>query len=234
MGMPGKKGGWGCRERCTGMPGELVRGSRGPPQGPARQPRDPKKRISPSPRRGPALLKKWPTLYGKTHDTRTAPIANPVPEIHVSDPERLHHPRPPKWGRRVCVKARVISPLLLPALGGDPRPWEGRSSRRRCALRLPGTAPRRCQKVSGVLPPRGAVVTPLAAVWGPSRPTRDTRLLSSMLARSPFWGWWDEALGPPPAPKEICPPWYRSGAAATEVRGPFGPRHRWSLWTVGC
>ena len=29
LGMPGKKGGWGCRERCTGMPGELVRGPAG-------------------------------------------------------------------------------------------------------------------------------------------------------------------------------------------------------------
>jgi hypothetical protein len=23
-------------------------------------------------------------------------------------------------------------------------------------------------------------------------------------------------------------------AAVTEARGPIGPRHRWSLWIVGC
>ncbi len=50
-------------------------------------------------RRGPAELKKWPTLYGNVSRARCTPIVNRVPPSKNSAPERLHHLRPPKGGR---------------------------------------------------------------------------------------------------------------------------------------
>ena len=58
-----------------------------------------------SPRRGPAPVKKWPTLYGTVTRARITLIVNPVPEMDILAPERLHHLGARKWGRGVCVEA---------------------------------------------------------------------------------------------------------------------------------
>ena len=116
--MPGGVSGDGPRAREVAPPvrrralgaGVLGHVTRGTPVrerrvAPPRRPRDRKPNFTKSPRRGPAPVKKWPTLYGKVTRARTTPIVNPVPEIHSFAPERLHHLRPPKRGRRVCVEA---------------------------------------------------------------------------------------------------------------------------------
>jgi hypothetical protein len=73
-----------------------------PPHGKSR---DPLLNFTKSARRGPADLKKWPTLYGKVTRARTTSIVNPVPGSIFPAHERLHGVRPPKRGRWVCVKA---------------------------------------------------------------------------------------------------------------------------------
>ena len=71
----------------------------------------------------------------------------------------------------------------------------------------------------------------------------------SLPGRLPFCDWWRRGLavarGPPlqergrsPTRSRAVPPGScaRGGSPAlgvTEARGPFGPRHRWSLWIVG-
>jgi hypothetical protein len=168
-------------------------------------------------------------------------IVKPFPRNHFSTTPRLHTGFRPRCGRTFYGKAKAVvrRPTSRRAhtasvFGGLP-PCPRRVQGPRCGppIGYGGGLPLRCwpHRAAGDLP-TGAL-PPIVSALARSRRCSLLCLRASMRdprgGRRPAAGSAVPPAGAPPClnmPVGFMP-------AVTEVRGPIGPRHRWSLWIHG-
>ena len=182
-------------------------------------------------------------MYGQKHRARTTPIVNPFPQKIFLAHSCMFKKTSSNDGRRVCVEVRNSSPLPHPNF---------------ClffGLLLPGVSPvfptcpipplvlesERCfrpgSRTGGDHP-----LPPAARRLGPRRVPRRcspaaplVRLLAHLaLASQVLTLCPGRVVRRPRFGRDGCPiVSERSGWVVSEARGPFGPRHRRSLWMDG-